>query len=491
MQLTRAKILNWLLASFVFGVLAQSFFALPMSVFFILTIFVLIVLFVFYQNKKIAFVCLCALSLLLGMWRTNVFLQKMQIAQNKQLDAKEISSEVVIASDAAQKENYQQFEIFLTDFSEKILVQAPKNLDLEYGNKIKLDCTLSLAANRETQNEKQFDYRSYLAKEGIYYLCQKSKIVVLADGQGNWFYAKILEIRKKFENVLLQNLTQPEAGLASGIIFGGNNLLSKNTSEAFSRTGLTHIVAVSGYNVTIIAEYLIVLGIWLGLWRKKAIGVAIFSIFVFVLMVGFPASAVRAGVMASLVLWAIKNGRLANSFGAILLAASVMLFANPLLARWDIGFELSFLATIGIVLMSDLWEQMWFKKYDSFEFLEAIFLTISAQILVLPIIVYNFGTISLISVLANALVLPLMPLAMLLVFLTSLAGIIFSFLALPFAWMAYLLLHYIIEVVKFLAHFSWASAEIENVKPIHVFAYYAIVLIGLYFLKKWQKIHEV
>jgi len=233
-------------------------------------------------------------------------------------------------------------------------------------------------------------------------------------------------------------------------------------AENFSKTGLSHIVAVSGFNVTIIAEYLIILGIFLGLWRKQAFWFAITGIFVFVLAVGFPSSAIRAGVMGSLLLWAMKNGRLANSFNAIIFAAAAMLFLNPLLLRWDIGFQLSFLASLGIVELSPFWEKFVFKKIKFGGIFENVLLTLSATVFVLPILMYNFHIASIISLLANFLVLSVIPLSMLLVFLTSLAGLIWQPLALPFAWITFLPLKYIIEIVNYLAKMEWSSVEVNN-----------------------------
>ena len=121
----------------------------------------------------------------------------------------------------------------------------------------------------------------------------------------------------------------PQSGLLIGLLLGGDGQLPKTVQDNFSKTGMTHIVAVSGYNVTIIAEYLMLFFLFLGLWRRQAFWVSILGIFLFVLMVGFPSSAVRAGVMGMLLLWAMKNGRLANSQNAIVFSAAVMLLINP------------------------------------------------------------------------------------------------------------------------------------------------------------------
>jgi competence protein ComEC len=300
------------------------------------------------------------------------------------------------------------------------------------------------------------------------------------------FLSGILKIRQLFENNIRVVIPQPEGALADGLLFGGNSELSKEIQTDFSRTGMTHIVAVSGYNVTIIAQYLIILGIALGLWRKQATWFAIVGIILFVIMSGLPASAVRAGVMGGTLLWAMKNGRLANCENAIVFAAAVMLMLNPLLLRWDVGFQLSFLATLGIVLSSPFWEKSFIRKHQARGISEILAMSLSAQIFVLPIIAYNFHMTSLISLLANILILPTIPLSMLLVFLVSISGFIFTPFSLVLAWIAFVPLIYEIKIIHILAEFPWASISVEKVSGWWIFIYYLIVAGGIIMLKKSQ-----
>jgi competence protein ComEC len=271
-------------------------------------------------------------------------------------------------------------------------------------------------------------------------------------------------------------LPAPESGLLLGLLLGGNDWLSQAVQDNFSRTGLTHIVAVSGYNVTIVAEYLMLLGIFLGLWRQQAFWLASVGIFLFVVMVGFPASAVRAGVMGGLLLWAMKNGRLANAQNAIVFAASAMLVANPLLLRWDVGFQLSFLATLGIVYFYPVIERYSIRKQGISFFSELLFLTLSAQIFVLPIILNNFQKFPVISLLANLLVLPIIPLTMLLGFLMIVFSFIFPPMAIIFSWLVYLPLRYETLIVEWLANWKFSSVEIIGFSWEWMLIWYIITL---------------
>jgi len=259
--------------------------------------------------------------------------------------------------------------------------------------------------------------------------------------------------------------------------------------DDFSKTGLTHIVAVSGYNVTIVAEYLMLLGIFLGLWRKQAFYFALAGIFLFVVLTGASASVVRAGVMGGLILWAMKNGRLANAQNSIIFSAIVMLLFNPLLLRWDVGFQLSFLATLGIVYFYPVIEKYSIKKQGVSFFSEILFLTLSAQIFVLPIIMNDFQKLSIISPLANLLVLPIVPVTMLLGFVMIILAFVFPPLATIFSWLTFLPLKYETTIIEWMANLKFASVEILNFSWVFVAGWY-IILIGILFFSKRKRNEE-
>jgi len=180
----------------------------------------------------------------------------------------------------------------------------------------------------------------------------------------------------------------------------------------------------------------------------------------------------------------MKNGRLANARNAIVFSAGAMLLINPMLLRYDIGFQLSFLATLGIVYLYPILENYLIKKNRVFGIREIVFLTISAQIFVLPIILLNFGKLSLISSLANLLVLPIIPLTMFLGFMLIVFQFIFPPLGTVFAWLVFMPLKYEMEIIKFLASFKFSSVEIENFSWMEVVAWYAILFLILYKFKK-------
>ncbi len=483
--MSKSKILLFLLLSFVGAVFVRSFFAVSQMQIFLLLIFSLITLFVFYKNKMATLVAFLLLAFVLGLWRTD---SRIEEANNLKYLGKVFQENAIV-----QKVSPSTFgqNIIVSLQSEKIsvLLQVPQYPEYQFGDLLEIVCPAKAIENLsagEAGKDASFDYRMYMAKEGVLYQCEKGKSRKIGENSGSWFLGKIIAMRTIFESKITKVIPQPYGALAEGLLLGGSGGLSKEIQADFSRTGMTHIVAVSGYNVTIIAEYLILLGIFLGFWRKQAIWFAIVGIILFVIMSGLPASAVRAGVMSGILLWAMKNGRLASSENAIIFAGAIMLMLNPLLLRWDVGFQLSFLATLGIVLTASFWEKSFVKKNKALGISEAITLSLSAQIFVLPIIAYNFQLVSLISLLANVFILPVIPLSMLLVFLVIVFGLIWTPLSLVFAWLAFVLLAYELKLIHLLAEFPWASASIEKVSSWWIVVYY-IVLAGIIF---WIKKRE-
>ncbi|KKQ51767.1 MAG: internalization-related competence protein ComEC/Rec2 protein [Parcubacteria group bacterium GW2011_GWD2_38_11] len=477
--MSKSRVFLFTLLSFILGVFARSFFELSQNYFFLLTFFSLIVLFIFYKNKFVALASFFVLSFVLGGWITDKEIEK---TKNLIYSGKIFQENAIV-----EKVTPSAFgQNIVAKFSKEkilVLIQSAKYPEYFYGDVLEISCTLKPIENLDAS----FDYKMYMAKEGVLYQC-KGKTQKIAENKGNWIYSKIISARKLFENKINKVIPHPYSALANGLLFGGGSGLSKEIQNDFSRTGMTHIVAVSGYNVTIIAEYLIILGIFLGLWRKQAIWFAIIGIALFVVMVGFPSSAVRAGVMSGILLWAMKNGRLASSENAIIFAGAVMLALNPLLLRWDVGFQLSFLATLGIVASASFWEKSFIKKHKALGISEIILLSLSAQIFVLPIIAYNFNIVSPISLLANIFILPIVPLSMLLVFLVCLFGFIFSPLSLVFSWLAFLLLYYEIKLIHILAQFPGASISVENVSPWYVVLYYIVLCFGVFYTKRMQNL---
>lgn len=480
--MAKSKIFLILSLSFIFGIFIRSFSNTNPFIICVLLIFSIIAASLFYKNKIILVSGCAILFFVFGLWLTD---KKLSVIDNLENNLN-YSGKAVIIKEPTESEFGQKIiaEIELrspTSKPVKILINANKYADYNYGDELNISCNLALPENKD------FDYRMYLAKDSVFYLCDKAQVEKTGSNRGNNFFAGILKIKNKFNGNINQLIPFPESGLMSGLILGGSSGLPKELQNNFSRTGMTHIVAVSGYNVTIVAEYLMMLGIFLGLWRPKAFWFAVFGILIFVLMTGLTASAVRAGVMGTLLLWAMKNGRLANSQNAIVFAAAVMLLFNPLLLRWDIGFQLSFLATLGIIYLYPYFENKLSKSGKLYWLWEILFLSLSAQIFVLPIILYNFQNLSLISLVANVLILPIVPATMLLGFLMAALNFILTPLATIFAWLSFVLLKYETIVINFLGSLKYAAVGIENFPWWGVALWYLLLIVSVLYFKKRRK----
>lgn len=243
--------------SFIGGIMTASFYypkIIDILYLYIFLIASLIALFVFYKNKTAAVSGFAILFFISGIYLANL---KLLNVINADQEGKEISGIFIIQKEPEISGKMQKIVVRNDNYN--VLISTSKYPQYEYGNEIKASCTLKIPKN------KNFDWRMYLAKDRIFYECDKSKIEKMAEGKGNKIVNFILKIKNRLNENISRLIPAPESGLASGLILGGDDLLSKDAQESFSRTGMTHIVAVSGYNVAIVAEYLMLFGIFIGL----------------------------------------------------------------------------------------------------------------------------------------------------------------------------------------------------------------------------------
>jgi len=476
--MTKSKIFLILAVSFLLGIFLASFFEITRTSLLIITVGALTVLVLNRENKKALVVSAALICLMLGIWRCNCFLDG-ALKKMSEVTLGPESFVAAVVEEPEARDKYQKI-VARNESGEKILINADVYPSYDYGDKIKVSCNIQKPKNFS----EKFDYQMYLAKDGIFKICRNPEIILLARNRGSRIYDLILSIKDNFEEKLSRIFPEPEGAYLKGLLLGGDKRMPKKLSEAFSKTGTTHTVAVSGFNVTVIAAFLMMAGILLGFWRQQAFWFAVAGIFLFVVMIGFPSSAMRAGIMGSLVLWGMKNGRLANSTNAIVLAAVIMLLFNPLLLRYDIGFQLSFLATLGIIQLYPLLEKF-FGKGSSVKVLkETVFLTLAAQIFVMPIILNAFEKLPLVSPIANLLILPAIPYIMLGGFAAGIAGFVFIPLGKLVGFLPFIFLKLEIFAVEGLAKLSWASVEVNNFGWECISGYYFVLFLILYFNNK-------
>jgi competence protein ComEC len=257
----------------------------------------------------------------------------------------------------------------------------------------------------------------------------------------------VYDITRNFDAGMQNALPEPQASFGLGLLIGQRTTMPADIIAALTAVGLIHIVAVSGYNLTIIIRGIGRLK--LGSKYQKLI-LSLSLIVGFVLVTGFSASIVRAAIVSALSLWAWYYGRRIKPLVLISFAAAVTAFWDPFYVWGDIGWYLSFLAFFGVLVISPVITARFFKKPPKLLTMVVIE-TLSAEIMTLPLILMTFSQLSIVALAANALVVPLVPLAMLLSAVAAGAGAIVpqfaGWLALP----ARLLLTYMLDIVHMMS----------------------------------------
>ena len=366
----------------------------------------------------------------------------------------------------------------------KVLVTTRRYPEYKYGDELIITGTLKTPTVFE-----DFDYQGYLAKDGIYSVIYYPKIEPTGKNFGNFFYKAIFSFKNKIKQAVEKIMPLPEVAILEALTLGNKRSLTENLKNQLNITGTRHIVAISGMHIIILIKALMILLIGIGLWRGQAFYFALALMILFIIMVGAPASAVRAGIMAGILLFAEKIGRLNNSGRAIVFAAAVMLAINPLLLKFDVGFQLSFLAVLGIIYIKpifDKWIAKITRKQEIKFWVNFITMTLAAQVATLPILIYNFGRISFISPLANILIVPALPYVMGAGFIFSLGAVAWIGLGKILIWPAWFIFAYITKLVELLSKIPFAAKEISNVHWGWLVGYY-ILLIGFLWWYKNQK----
>jgi competence protein ComEC len=295
------------------------------------------------------------------------------------------------------------------------------------------------------------------------------------------------DINRRFSAGMQSALPEPQASFAMGLLIGQRNTLPAELTTALTTVGLVHIVAVSGYNLTILtrAASRLKLG---SKYQKLVLSLALIA--GFVLITGFSASIIRAAIVSALTLWAWYYGRQIKPWVLISFAAAVTALWNPFYIWGDLSWYLSFLAFFGVLVIAPLISARFYKKQPKLLTL-VVLETLSAEIMTLPLIMLTFSQISIIALLANALIVPLVPLAMLLSALAGTAGA----LAPQFAgWLAYpprLLLTYMLDVVHLLAGLPSALVHRALSLPYMLGIYAMVVLMLAVTYKKLPKSRPV
>lgn len=332
-----------------------------------------------------------------------------------------------------------------------MLVRVPENQKYEYGQHLRVRGLLKTPPENE-----DFSYRDYLAREGIHSYMSTAEVTTLPGSDGGFYKTAVYKLKERLLQNTYRLFNDPEASLLAGILLGVDTGLTKELQDAFKNTGTAHIIAISGFNIAIIA------GVFFSVFRNlfgERLGavLAIAGIFFYTFLVGADAAVVRAALMGSLSLLARQLGRRNAGMNALAFVALIMALINPLVI-WDVGFQLSFFATLGLILyaepFSNFTDQLITRlaKQASSTLTHVIndnvVLTFAAQLTTIPIMAYHFKRISLISFVANPFILPAQPAVMILGGLAVFTGSLIFPLGQLLAWAAWPFAAYTVRVVE-------------------------------------------
>ncbi|MBI4435234.1 ComEC/Rec2 family competence protein [Candidatus Uhrbacteria bacterium] len=386
-----------------------------------------------------------------------------------------IRVEGVVSAEVERRVDGQRIELasvaYVDEAKEgKLLVWAPLYPEVEYGDSLVFNCRVE----RPTAFE-GFAYDAYLATKGIYAVCFQPQYIDVHPSTSWSVVGVILTIKSFATDTLRTVLPEPHSSFLSGLLFGGSTALSGDLKDDFRATGTSHILAASGYNVSIFSITFLSFIMSTRLGRRRGLVLTTILLALYVIIAGASAAVIRAGIMGFLVVLEKWISRKAYMLNVMLLTASVMLAFNPFLL-YDVGFQLSFVATIAIVTLTKPWSERLDFVPDVIGLREAFAGSLAATVLTLPIVLWHFGTVSLISPFANLLVLPLVPYAMATTGIGLLAGFTFVPIGTLVSLLAWALSNVMLRVIEAFGSIPFALTQVTHARLL------AVVVAGILFL---------
>lgn len=356
-----------------------------------------------------------------------------------------------------------------------VLLKLPPNPELRYGQRVRLEGRLE-----QPETGEDFDYRSYLARHGVYVLMTQPKLKVLPGLGGDWWQRLALGLNDRARRTGLQLISEPHASLLLGILLGVQSTIPDDVLETFSATGTSHILVLSGWNISVIIVGIAGLLSALKMSKKQAAYCSLPLIGLYVLFVGASPSVVRAAVMGSLAVFAVLVDRESEAWTSLLVACTAMAILDPNVL-WDIGFQLSALATAGLFAFARPIEQLLTKRGPLRSPLlrwtvEPLTATLAASLLSLPILLYHFGRLSLIAPLANIVMLPAVPYAMLFGSIATVAGMLWLPAGQLLALLTWPFLAWLLGAAQWLAQVPGAYTTLPPFSVWWVWGYYGVLI---------------
>jgi competence protein ComEC len=427
---------------------------------------------------------LCLLLVCIGIARTQWYETQFTDSQLVEQVGERVTITGIVTNEPDVRENYTQ--LFVVTESDVVLVRADRFLGVQYGDEVTVSGKLLLPEPFDTDTGRVFDYPKYLQVRGVQYVMGFVSIQVLDSGQGNQLLAFLYKTKSEFINSLEQVISSPQVDLGVGLLLGVKQALGDDLELAFRQTGIIHIVVLSGYNVMLVVGFFW----WISSWFLPIRGRIVFGlvgITLFALLVGLSATVLRASLMAAILLIGKWMGRLYDVLRALLFAGGIMILINPYILLYDIGFQLSFMATLGLILFLPQFESTLATHSSTLKLRDLFMATLVTQVFVSPLLMYHLGEVSIVSVMVNMLVLPMVPVAMLLTFVAGLVSFVFVPLGAPFGLLAQLPLTYIVVIAQWFASLPFAAVTIPPISVWTMLLLYIVPTILCMFYKYRRK----
>lgn len=363
----------------------------------------------------------------------------------------------------------------------KVLVHLPLYPEVAFGDRVIFQGTIELP---EAFNG--FSYDRYLETKGILGVVYYPQHLDHHPGDVG-VVGSILSFKRSVVGRLEQLVSEPHAGYLSGLLFGGSSSLTSDLKDDFSRTGTSHILAASGFNVSLFSLVFLAWILQTPLGRRKGLIVTAFLIVGYVVVAGMTPAVVRAGVMAFLLLLEKWVNRQALMRNVLLLTLAGMLLVNPLLLYWDVGFQLSFVAVTALLVVVPMWEKRFTFLPESFGIRESFVASLAAILATLPIVLWHFASVSLVAPIANLILLPLIPFLMGLTLVMLFVSVVSLWFAKGLAVFVWVFSSFQLSVIALLGAVEWAQANVLFSRLLAVVSVLCLVM-GVVF---WKRIRRV
>ncbi|MGA7195225.1 MAG: ComEC/Rec2 family competence protein [Anaerolineales bacterium] len=489
--------LLWVSLAFLSGIVLNRFLRAPLDVWLIITLIPIIdAMFLRRRVARLAslnvwLVAAVCIALLLGAMRYQQTIQKITPADVSWYNDRKY--DVLVTGTLTDPPDYRdaytnlRLNVKQIDNGNKsfnvsglLLAHVPINQTYEYGDEIRLRGQLQTPPQDE-----DFSYQDYLARQGILSYMPISEATLLPGNDGNPISRAIYSFKEKAVENIYRLLPDPEASVLASMLLGVNGGLSDPIQQAFRDTGTAYVIAVSGFKISILTGVFVTLFSRIFGARRGAI-LAILGIAFYTFLVGANDAAVRAALMVTLALFAEQIGRRTQGLNTLAFVAALMALWNPLVL-WDAGFQISFFATLGLILYMEplqrttenllmryfpQWNAQQVIKYVLYYFL----LTLAVQLTTIPIMAYQFKQIPLIALIANPSITPVQPIVMLLGGLAILLSFSFFSLGQLIAWIAWPLTAYTIRMVELFDRVPHGTIPLGNFSVAFVVLFYAVLL---------------